>query len=301
MGIPLYEHIGGVRAFTLPVPGATAATGSTRYGGSVHAGYKPTYSYVAYDFPTFTEASTALWEVFMNWSDFITKNLGIKMQLIAGMAIPPGKLKDDYELWDMLADVIVKSGYEGRIGLQVDIAANSFYNRKTRCYEGLFCRKPKSREDMIALAIKMAKEYPFVVFEDPLYEDDFEGFAEITKNVDIQVIGDDLLATNAERLKRAIKIGAGNAIRIVTSQIGTVTEAAEVVQLATENNFGISPCGARGEDVDICDYAVGFNAGTIREYGLCYSGNRLLKIEEELGYRAKFFGTSGLSGSRFQL
>src|SRR5208283_3398196 len=118
--------------------------------------------YVAYDFPTFTEASTALWEVFMNWSDFINKNLGIKMQLIAGMAIPPSKVKDDYELWDMLADVIVKSGYEGRIGLQVDIAANSFYNRKTRCYEGLFCRKPKSRDDMIALAIKMAKEYPFV-------------------------------------------------------------------------------------------------------------------------------------------
>ncbi|MGL5514632.1 MAG: enolase C-terminal domain-like protein [Sporomusa sp.] len=301
LDIPLYEHIGGIRGFTLPVPGCLTASGSTRYGGSVHAGYKPSYSFVAYDFSTFTEASTGLWEVYMNWMDRIQKDLGIKMQITAGLAIPKDKLEHDYQLWDMMADVIVQSGYEGMVGMQVDVAANSFYNKKTQLYEGIFCHRPKTREDMITLAIKMAKEYPFVSIEDPLHEDDFEGFAEITKNVDIQIVGDDLLATNPERVKKAIRMGSGNTVRIVTGQIGTVTEAAEVVQLATENNFGISPCGERGEGVDICDYAVGYNAGTIREYGLCFSGNRLLKIEEELGSRAKFLGKRGIRGSRFQL
>ncbi|MGI6123493.1 MAG: enolase C-terminal domain-like protein [Acetivibrionales bacterium] len=299
--IPLYEHIGGVRAFTLPVPGVTVATGSTRYNGPVNAGYRPTYSFVAYDFDTFTEASTALWEVYMDWSDYIKDNLGIKMQPTAGMAIPQGKLKDDYQLWDMMADVINKAGFIDKIGIQVDMAANSFYNRETMMYEGLFSHTPKSREDLIGLVEKMAKDYPFVIIEDPLFEDDFEGFAEITKKVDIEIIGDDLLATNPDRLRKAIQMKAGNAIRIVTGQIGTVTEAMEVVQLAVENCFGISPCSARGEDITICDYAVGYNAGTIRENGLGYYGNRLLQIEKELGTRARFFGKAGITGSRFSI
>ena len=147
--IPLYEHIGGVRAFTLPIPGVTVATGSTRYNGTDKAGYKPSYSFVAYDFDTFTEASTALWEVFMDWSDYIKDNLGIKMQPIAGMAIPKGKLKDDYQLWDMMADVISKSGYTDRIGIQVDMAANSFYNRETMLYEGLFSHEPKREKTLL--------------------------------------------------------------------------------------------------------------------------------------------------------
>lgn len=298
--IPLYKHIGGVRAFTLPVPGATAATGSTRYNGSIHAGYKPGYSFAAYDFDTFTEASTALWEVFMNWSDYIKENLGIKMQPTAGMAIPKGKLRDDYQLWDMMTEVINKSGYRDKVGIQVDIAANCFYNRESKLYEGLFSSSPKTREEIIKLVGKMANNYPFVIIEDPLYDDDFEGFAEITKKVDIQIIGDDLLATNPDRLRKAIQMKAGNAIRIATGQIGTVTEAMEVVQLAVENRFGISPCGSRGEGISICDYAVGYNAGTIRENGLCYSGNRLLQIEMELGSRARFFGREGISGFRFR-
>lgn len=299
--IPLYEHIGGVRAFTLPVPGVTAATGSTRYGYGASAGYKPTYSFVAYDFETYTEASSALWETFMNWSDYMQSRMGIKMQPIAGMAIPQGKLRDDFQLWEMLAEVIEQSHYSNRIGLQVDVAANCFYDRASQTYRGLFSEGEKDREDMIALIVKMVQEYPFVILEDPLMEDDFEGFAEITAKTDVQIECDDLTATDPDRLRTAIEKKAGNALRISAGQIGTFSEAVQVALTAEENDFGIAPCGERGEGLNACDYAVGLNAGTAREYGMCYSGNRFLQIEKELGSRAKFFGKAGIKGNRFQI
>ena len=77
-GIPVYRHLGGIRAITLPIPAALAVSGSNRYGNSMACGYKPTYCFVAYDFPTYTEASDALWEVYMNWSDLMQERLSIK-------------------------------------------------------------------------------------------------------------------------------------------------------------------------------------------------------------------------------
>ena len=299
--IPSYEHIGGVRAITLPVPAALAASGSNRYGNAVSCGYKPTYCFVAYDFPTYTEASTALWEVYMNWSDLMQRKMGIKMQPIAGMAIPKGKLPDDEALWELLAETIEKSGFSDRVGLQADLAANCFYDRKRQVYRGLCSEGEKTRAEMIATVLRMVREYPFVILEDPLQEDDFEGFAEITANTDVQITADDLIGGDAVRLKKAIAMHAGNACRIVTSQIGTVTEAAKTVQLAQEHGFGVVPCGERGEGLLACDYAVGYNAGSAHEYGMCYSGNRLLQIERELGHRARFFGKAGIRGKRFQI
>lgn len=294
--IPLYEHVGGVRAITLPVPAALAASGSNRYLNPVACGYKPTYCFVAYDFDTYTEASNALWEVYMNWSDLMQARMEIKMQPIAGMAIPQGKLPNDEKLWELLSETIEKSGFAGRVGLQVDLAANCFYNPEKEVYEGLLSEGEKKREEMIETVVRMAKEYPFVIIEDPLHEDDFEGFAEITRRTGIQITADDLIASSPQRLKKAIAMGAGNALRVVTSQIGTVTEAAEVIQLAQENCFGVVPCGERGEGLAACDYAVGYNAGSAHEYGMCYSGNRLLQIEKELGHRARFFGKKGIRG-----
>ena len=299
--VPLYQHIGGVRAITLPVPAALAISGSNRYGNAVACGYKPTYCFVSYGFKTYTEASVALWDVYMNWTDLMKEKLGIKMQPIAGMAIPKGKVENDYVLWQYLAETIEKSGYEGKIGLQVDMAANCFYDNKTDSYVGLFQKDPLSREEMIQKVISMAKDYPFVIIEDPLQEDDFEGFAEITAKTDIQITADDLVATDMERLKKAIRMGAGNACRIVTSQVGTVSEAFDVATFAQENKFGFVPCGERGEGLNACDYAVGLNAGSAHELGMCYSGNRLLQIESELGHRARFFGELGIQGKRFQI
>lgn len=301
LGIPVYKHIGGVRASTLPVPSALAASGSARYGNSVQCGYKPSYYFVSYGYETYSEASKALWETFMAWNDLMKEKLKIKMQPIAGMAIPKGKLPDDFALWELLADAINISGNKGKVGLSVDVAAACFYNHEKKVYEGLFSEGSRTREEQIDLIVSMTKDYPFLIVEDPLMEDDFEGFSEITARTDIQITADDLTASDKKRVETAISEKAGNAIKVVTSQIGTVSEIIDLALFAKERGFGIVTSGERGEGLASCDYAVGLNAGTAGENGMCYSGNRLLQIESELGRRARFFGQYGIKGKRFQL
>ncbi len=300
-GIPLYQQLGGVRAFTMPLPAYLGASGSTRYKDVMCVGYQPNYYFVAYDFPTYHEAANALWEVLMNWEDYLRDFLGVKMTYTTGIAIPKGKLRDDYQLWDMMRDIIKESGFEGKIGLHIDMAASGFYNPRTNQYEGLFSESPKSRAEMIDLAVKMASEYPFVIIEDPLHDQDFEGFAEITRKTDIQILGDDLYACNLERLKQGIALGAGNAVRIDVAQVGTITEASQVAQYAYEHGFGLYGGAERGEGWASCDYAVGFNCSTAQNMGLYFGCNRLLEIESELGGRARFPGKRGIRGRRFQL
>lgn len=297
VGISLYRYVGGERTFIMPVPAALVATGSNRYGFEKGIGYKPTYSMMAYGFDTYQEASEALWNTYMNWYDFMKEKLSVKMQPIAGMAIPAGKVRDDFQLWEMMAHVIDRSGYHGRIGLQADMAASCFYNRETKQYEGLLSQEDKTREEMIQIALTMAREYPFVSLEDPLMEDDFDGFAEITEKSGIQIIGDDLVAGRMERLKMAADRKACNCIRLAVGQVGTFMQAMDLGLFAEEHNIGISVCGERGDGINACDYAVGLNAGTAREYGMCYSGNRLSEIEREIGAGVRFYGREGLKGA----
>ncbi len=120
-----------------------------------------------------------------------------------------------------------------------------------------------------------------------------------TKDVDIQVVGDDLFTTNPARVLEGIKHGAANTVLLKVNQIGTITESFDMINLAYNNNYGVMPCDSRGEGVAICDYCVGLKVGSVRESGIGENGNRFIEIEEELGSRAKFAGKHGLKGSRF--
>mgnify|MGYP001114763276 CR=1 FL=1 len=140
----------------------------------------------------------------------------------------------------------------------------------------------------------MTTNYPFIILEDPLDEIDYKGHAVLTKELDVEVVGDDLFTTNPKRLQQGIDMGACNAILLKVNQIGTISEAFDVVQLAYKHGYGVMPCSSRGEGPAIADYAVGLNTGHIRESGLGPSGNRFLQIELELGVRAKFAGKAGL-------
>lgn len=297
LGIPLFQHIGGVRAFTMPAPAALIATGSNRYGFEKGIGYRPSYSLLAHDFDSYTEASVALWNTYMNWYDLMKDKLAIKMQPIAGMAIPKGKIHSDYELWDMMNEVICNSGYEGKIGIQVDIAANSFYNPETNTYDGLFSEGRKTRDEMLEIVTKMAKEYHFVSIEDPLMEEDFEGFASLVKSTGIQIVADDLIGGSFNRLRKAFQEKACNAIRLSCGQIGTVTETEKYALYASERELALCCDGERGEGLDACDLAIGLNASNIKEMGMCYSGNRLMDIEKMIGNRVRYIGHLGLKGN----
>ena len=300
LGIPLYRHIGGSRAITLPVASVGFLAGKRRYNEGLRTN-KPTHTFVPYDFPTFEESSYALWELSQAWGKLMRDKFGIAETMMGFVDLPFGAIKSDEEIWKLATETIVNCGYEGKAGLQVDVASDSYYDHKTGVYEGLFNAEKRDRDAHIEFLINMAKNYPFVIFEDPLFEDDYEGTAILTSKIDIQIVGDDLFTTNAARVEEGVKAGAANAILLKVNQIGTISESLDMIQLAYENGYGVMPCASRGEGVDIADYCVGINAGSLSGSGLGVFGNRFIEIERELGKRARFAGKHGLKGSRFSL
>jgi enolase len=296
LGIPLYQHIGGVNACVLPVPGAGLMNGARRYGGGERAGDKPSYSMMCYGFDTFADASYAAWDLERTFKRTLGNRLGLDPEFVR--FIPAGLIQHDRELWDIMTEVIASRGYEGKVGLQVDIAAGTYYDNDKGVFVGLFSAEDKTLEELIELYQWMVEKYPFVILEDPLDEDDFEGHARLARELPIEIVGDDLFATNPERVRKGIAMGAANAVLLKVNQVGTITEAFEMARLAQRHGYGVMPCGSRGEGPDIADYAVGLITGHQREGGTGDAANRLLQIEAELGSRAQFAGREGLRLSR---
>ena len=301
LGLPLYQHIGGTHATRLPVPDFSAFLGSARYGGGERAFGKPTVEFVAYDFATFSEASYALWEINYAWRQLLLNKYGMYTHADSPVIFDAGKFENDEQVYTLLAEVIAKCGYEGKAGIQIDCASDTYYNKEKKIYEGIFNATPKDRDDMIAYYKHLVKTLPIVILEDPLNEEDYEGTATLTNEVDIQIVGDDLFTTNAERVEKGVKAGGANCVLLKVNQVGTITQASEMVSLAYNNGYGVMPCQSRGEGVAITDYCVGFGTGTVRGCGLFHFGNRFKEIEAELGPRAQFAGKHGLKGRRFAL
>lgn len=296
LDLPLYQHIGGVSACILPTPGVLSVVGSTRYGGSAtRSGGKPSHSFMAYGFKTFSEASYACWDVTNVFERLMRQKYG-QVYVQGRMQVNAGVIEHDEQLWEVMKQAIEEAGYKDRMGIQIDVAATTYWDKNKGMFTGLFSRQDKSKDDLIKLYQYMVKNYPFVILEDPLEENDYEGHAEVTRSLGIQVVGDDLFTTNVERLKKGIAVGACNSVLLKVNQIGTISEALDTVDLAYRNGWGIMPCSSRGEGADIADYAVGIGSGCVRESGIGPSGNRLLQIEEELGSRAKFLGKKGFKG-----
>ncbi|MCL4535786.1 MAG: phosphopyruvate hydratase, partial [Bacteroidetes bacterium] len=296
--IPLYQHIGGSSACTLPVAGVHSVWGALRYGGGQRSGTKPSYSLMCYGFDTFSDASYAAWELGNEWDKVMLKKFDLLPRADYGIMVPRGKVNHDREFWAMMAELINKLGYEGKVGIQVDCAATTYWDKEKGKFVGLFSAEDKTREDLIELYKHMVKNYPFVIIEDPLEENDYEGHAIVTKELGIQIVGDDLFTTNPKRVQQGIDVGACNTVLLKVNQIGTISEAFDMVQLAYRNGYGVMPCSSRGEGSDIADYTVGLNCGNVRESALGATGNRFLKIEAELGRRAKFLGRNGLKLAR---
>jgi enolase len=292
--LPLYQYIGGLNACIMPVPCAKAVGDQgTRYGKPqevIHG--KPSYSFICYGFKSFSEAAYAGWRVQQVFLE-ILKEKGFNLIYSYGLFIPVlfEKLNSDRELWEIFANAIERAGYNGKVGIQVDVAAGTYYEREKDKYVGLFSRKDKTREDLIELYKDMVATYPFMIFEDPLNDDDFDGHAILTKELGVEIVGDDLTVTNPTRVREAIDSGAVNTMLLKVNQVGTISEAFEAVQMAYQNGLGVMPCSSRGEGEAIADYTVGLLAKHMRGGS---TSNRLLKIEAELGKRARFLGKASL-------
>ena len=301
LGIPLYRHIGGANAMYLPVPGVGLVAGDSRYGGGMTTpGGKPTMSVMCYGFDKFSEASYAAWDIQYLWTKKMEQKFGGVQSKRDFFSIPKGVYKCDREIWDDMMDTIIKAGYENKVGFQMDVATDTYHNKQDDKYYGLFDDKPKTKEELYKFYMQIINEYPFLIIEDPFNEDDYETTAALTEESGIQIVGDDLFTTNIERVKYGIERNAANTVLLKVNQIGTLSEAFEMIQYAYKNNYAVMPSDSRGEGAAIADYAVGINAGSIRESAVGDRGNRFLEIEEELGKNAKFIGAKGLKGFRNQ-
>lgn len=290
IGLPLYMYLGGKTAEYLPVPLLNIIN------GGVHAGNKldfQEFMIVPAGFNDFTEAIRAAVETYHALKTLLKEKYGplaINVGDEGGYAPPLEKSRDAL---DLLVKAIEKAGYEpGRhIALALDAASSRLYREDLKLYilegEG----KHLTREEMISFYEELVRDYPIVSIEDPLHEEDFEGYTMITKALGskILIVGDDLYTTNPKRLSKGIELGATTAILIKVNQIGTLTETIDVVKMAHENNMKtiISHRSGETEDTSIADISVGLNAKLIKTGAPARSErtakyNRLLEIYEEL-------------------
>ena len=160
---------------------------------------------------------------------------------------------------EYLSMAVKRAGYEEQVAYAMDCAATHFFDAEKGSYQ--LAGEQLTREDMIDRYKVLLSDFPIVSIEDPLEEEDWEGFARLTSELGIQIIGDDLFVTNPARLRKGIEMGAGNALLWKVNQIGTLTEALDAAALAFRNGYGVQVSERSGETEDpiIADLVVGLH------------------------------------------
>lgn len=293
-GLPLYRYVGGPGACVVPIPIVGIGTGGRYRDPGRSRWFKPSYEFAAYGAGSYADA------IYWSWrcSDEVKRLLRARYPdkyspayRAMGLA---GVIDHDRELLEIMTESIVRCGYEGKVGIYFDCAAACYYEEDIDRYVGLFSPGEKSRDDVIEVLKGFVETYPIVSLEDPLHEEDFEGHAIAARELGIEVVGDDLFTTNAERVKHGIAVGAANSMVLKITQVGTVSEALAACRLALSNGYNVHPCGSRGDGDSIGDFAIGLNAGQVRGG----DRNRILAIEEELGRSAVWLGKAAYKGWR---
>jgi len=293
LSLPLYRYIGGVNSYILPVPMFLYVCGGKLAATDLDF---QEFSVMPIGAKTFAEAMRMGSEVYHTLGRLLAKKYG-KYSLNTGDegSYSPPRVDDPREIFEVILKAIEEEGYSNDFILASDAASTHMYNEKTGKYR--YRGKEISREELMDLYEDLVKTYPLRSIEDPLHEDDFEGHAELTKRLRIQIVGDDLFASNVKRLEEGIKVGAANAVLLKVNQIGTLTEALETASYANRNRYSVlvSERSGQTEDTWLADLAVAINAGQIKNGAPTRSErvaqfNQLLRIEEELGETAKYAG-----------
>jgi enolase len=292
LGLPLYRYLGGPQGHILPVPLMNVINGGAHADNELEI---QEFLLAPIGAASFSEALRWGTEIFHVLHEILReRRLGSDVGDEGGFAPHIGTAR---EALDLLMEAIRKAGLEPgpEVSLAMDAAASEILERDAYRLEG----KDRTAADMIAFYTELLDAYPIVSIEDPLAEDDWDGWMAITEALDerLQIVGDDLFVTNPERLERGIDEGAANAILVKVNQIGTLTETLDVVRMAKEGSYGvvISHRSGETEDTTIADLAVATNAGEIKA-GAPSRGertakyNQLLRIEEELGETARYAG-----------
>ena len=284
------------RTAALPVPLMNIINGGLHGSNKLNI---QEFMIAPFAFDSFKEALRAGCEIFYCLKNLLkSKNLSVATGDEGGFS---PALSSHEEALNFAAEAIEKAGYKSRVGLALDCAASEFYQEKTGRY--LFEGEEKTARDMIAFYKKQAAQHPFLIsIEDGLAEEDWEGWRKMTEELgdSMQIVGDDLFATNLRRLKRGIREKAANALLVKCNQAGTVSEARAAVLRAKAEGFAciMSHRSGETEDTVLADLAVTWGCGQIKAGAPCRGErtakyNRLLRIEEETARR--FAGAQAFS------
>jgi enolase len=291
--LPLYNHLGGAKAQTLPIPLMNVINGGKHADNNLDI---QEFMIVPTNFKSFKEALRAGCEIYANLKSII-KGKGMNTSVGDEGGFAPN-LKSNIEAIDILLEAIEKSGYKpGKdVYIAIDAAASSFYENGKYSLTDVGI---KDSSQLIDYYEKIITSYPIYSFEDPIAENDYDGWKEFTIRFKdrILIIGDDVFVTNKEIFAKGIEEGIANGILIKLNQIGTLTETLETIKYAVDHNYKyvISHRSGETEDTFIADLAVATNSGFIksgapaRTERVC-KYNRLIRIEEELGEKAIYNG-----------
>ncbi len=292
---PLFQYLNPLQKYRLPVPMMNVIN------GGMHAGNKLSIQEFLIEpvgAPDLSESIRFGVEVYHSLKVILKEKYGASATNVGdeGGYAPP--LENTLEALDAILSAVSKAGYdEVQIKLGVDAASSSFYDQRGLAY--LIDGKKLSAGELQDYYAELVSTYPILTLEDPFFEEDFQNFAEITKKLggEVKVIGDDLYATNTERIKRGIDRQATNGVLIKLNQIGTVTETMEAIKMSKNAGFMVAVSHRSGETEDtfISHLSVAVESQFIKT-GAPARGertskyNELLRIEEELGPRGSFAG-----------
>lgn len=298
--MPLWRYLGGVNAHLLPVPMMNIINGGAHADNALDA---QEFMVMPVGAPHFNDGLRMGAEIFHALKKLLSEN-GLSTSVGDEGGFAPAINSTD-EALGYITKSIEAAGYTpgDDVMIAVDAAASEFYK------DGKYHLQGEGRalgsDEMNGMWAELTGKYPITSLEDPLDEDDWDGFAALTSKISntVQIVGDDLFVTNPERLSRGIKDGSANAILIKVNQIGTLSETMQAIDMAQKAGFGvvISHRSGETEDTFIADLAVATNAGQIKTGSLSRSDrlakyNQLLRIEEELDRTALYAGTSILRG-----
>ncbi|WP_041668184.1 phosphopyruvate hydratase [Acetobacterium woodii] len=296
LGMPLYRYLGGINAKLLPTPMMNILNGGEHADNNVDI---QEFLIMPVGASSFKEAVRMGSEVFHQLKKVLAER-GLATSVGDEGGFAPN-LKSNEEALQLIVQAIEGAGYKPGVDvrLAMDVAASEIYNKETKKYflagEGV----EKTAEEMIAFYEMLIKKYPIISIEDGLDEEDWDGWAVMTKRLGnkIQLIGDDIFVTNTKRLKRGIDEGVGNSILVKVNQIGTMTETMDTIEMAKRAGYTVVVSHRSGEteDVTIADLVVAVNAGQIKTGAPSRTDrvakyNQLMRIEEQLGLLSAYAG-----------
>lgn len=296
-GLPLYRYVGGVNANTIPIPLMNILNGGAHADNSIDF---QEFMIMPVNADSFSQALQMGTEVFHHLKTVLKKK-GYSTNVGDEGGFAPN-IPSNEEAIETVLKAIEEAGYKpGKdIYIAMDAATTEFYDEKTGIYT--FKKSDKRELDsagMVAYWKAWTEKYPILSIEDGMAEDDWKGWAELTKVIGrkVQLVGDDLFVTNSKRLAKGIEQGVANSILVKVNQIGSLTETIEAVNLATRHAYTniMSHRSGETEDTTIADLAVALNSGQIKTGSASRTDriakyNQLLRIEEELGTNAYYPG-----------